>query len=215
MFGLTKAGTFFSMLASFGVYWSVFGWKFALGLVLSIYVHEMGHVYLLHRYGVKASIPMFLPRFRGVIRLQQAFHDARQEARVGLAGPVWGLGAALTCYGGSLAFGSPVLAAIASRGAWINLFNLIPLWQLDGGHAFKAFTRSQRWLAAAVIALAWTQTHEGLLVILMLAAAFRAIAEPGARRAGPAAVSPVCRARRRTLGADHDPRRDLTGLTTR
>ena len=180
--GLTKASTFFSMLASFGVYWTVFGWKFGAGA---------GPLDLRPRDGARlppaplrhqdASAPMFIPGFGALVRLKQAFHDVRQEARVGLAGPVWGLAAALACLRGSFAFGSPVLAAIAeSRGAAINLFNLIPVWQLDGGRAFRALSRSQRWLAAAAVALAWTQTHEGLLVILMLAAAFRAISEPGA-----------------------------------
>ena len=177
--GLTKASTFLSMLAFFGVYWQLFGWQFGLGLVLSIYVHEMGHVYVLHRYGVKAGAPMFIPGLGALVRLKQALNDVRQDARVGLAGPVWGLGAALTSYAGSIALDSPVLAAIAKMGALINLFNLIPIWQLDGGRAFRALSRSQRWLAAAAVALAWTQTDEGLLFLLTLGAAFRAISEPG------------------------------------
>ncbi len=44
LLGLTKASTFWSMIAAFGVYWTVFGAWFALGFVLSIYIHEMGHV---------------------------------------------------------------------------------------------------------------------------------------------------------------------------
>ena len=61
--GLTKGTTLLSMLLSLGVYWAMWGWKFALGLVLSIYVHEMGHVITLRRYGFKASAPMFIPGF--------------------------------------------------------------------------------------------------------------------------------------------------------
>ena len=44
LLGLTKASTFVSMLLSAGVYWTIWGWKFAVGVVLSIYVHQMGHV---------------------------------------------------------------------------------------------------------------------------------------------------------------------------
>ena len=55
LLGLTKASTFLSMLASVGLYWTVFGGWFALGLVLSIYVHEMGHVFALTRYGIHAG----------------------------------------------------------------------------------------------------------------------------------------------------------------
>ena len=44
LLGLTKASTFLSMFATVGVYWTAFGFRFALGFVLSIYIHEMGHV---------------------------------------------------------------------------------------------------------------------------------------------------------------------------
>ena len=57
LLGLTKMSTFLSMFAMVGVYWTRFGFWFALGLVLSIYVHEMGHVAALARYGVAASAP--------------------------------------------------------------------------------------------------------------------------------------------------------------
>ena len=80
---------------------------------------------------------MFIPGIGALIRMKQAVADVRQDARVGLAGPVWGTFAALGCYGGSIALESPALAAIAKMGAFINLFNLIPIWQLDGGRAFR------------------------------------------------------------------------------
>ena len=32
----------------------------------------------------------------------------------------------------------------------INLFNLMPVWQLDGGHAFTALNRTERWIATGV-----------------------------------------------------------------
>src|SRR5207253_6984080 len=44
LLGLTKASTVLTMILSMGVYWSAYGWKFAVGLVISIYIHEMGHV---------------------------------------------------------------------------------------------------------------------------------------------------------------------------
>lgn len=183
LLGLTKASTFFSMAAALGVYWVAFGWQFALGLVLSIYIHEMGHVAALRRYGIRASAPMFIPGLGAVIRLRQALTDPRQDARVGLAGPFWGLGAALVAYAVYLGTGRPIWGAIAQVGAWINLFNLTPIWQLDGGRGFHALTRRQRWSAVAAIGLAFALTEEGLLVLLLLAgiaqaAAARPAAEP-------------------------------------
>jgi Zn-dependent protease len=171
LLGLTKASTFFSMLLSAGVYWSIWGWKFAVGVVLSIYVHEMGHVQALQRYGIKATAPMFIPGVGAVVRLKQYPADRREDARVGLAGPIWGLGAAAVAYAVYRATGSGIWGAIAHFGAWVNLFNLLPVWQLDGGRGFRALTRTHRWIAAALIGSMWLLTGEGLLVLLGLAAA--------------------------------------------
>jgi len=171
LFGLTKAGTLFSMLLSAGVYWTIWGWKFAIGIVLSIYVHEMGHVQALQRYGIKATPPMFIPGVGAVIRLKQYPATPREDARVGLAGPLWGLGASLAAYAVYRATHIAVWGAIGHFGAWVNLFNLLPVWQLDGGRGFRALTRLQRWLAAAVAASMWLVTGEGLLVLIALAAA--------------------------------------------
>jgi Zn-dependent protease len=176
LLGLTKAGTLFSMLLSLGVYWAAFGWQFALGLVVSIYVHEMGHVAALHRLGIRASAPMFVPGFGAVVRLEQYPVDAREDARVGLAGPIWGLGAALAAYAVFALTGEPIWGAIARVGAWINLFNLLPVWQLDGGRGFRALSRAERFVVAALMAAAWWWTREHLLGLLVAAAVFRAFA---------------------------------------
>jgi Zn-dependent protease len=175
LLGLTKSGTLLSMLLSFGVYWTVWGWPFALGLVLSIYVHEMGHVVALTHYGIRASAPMFIPGIGAVVRLRQYPASPREDARVGLAGPLWGLGAALAAWGIHLVAHAPIFAAIAQVGAWINLFNLLPVWQLDGGRGFRALARRERWFAAAAIAAAWAVTEESLLVLLLIAAVVRAV----------------------------------------
>ena len=98
LLGLTKSSTFLSMFASFAVYWAAWGWPFALGLVVSIYIHEMGHVDALRRYGFKATAPMFIPGLGALIRLQQHPTNPAEDARIGLAGPLWGMGAALACY---------------------------------------------------------------------------------------------------------------------
>jgi Zn-dependent protease len=174
LFGLTKASTFLSMFLSFGVYWTVWGWKFALGLVVSIYIHEMGHVEALRRFGIHATAPMFIPGFGALIRLKQYPTNPHEDARVGLAGPLFGLGAAVICWMVALAGGGAIWAAIARFGAWINLLNLIPVWQLDGGRGFRALTRHDRWIAAAAIGGAWVLTHEALLLFLLLGAVYRA-----------------------------------------
>ena len=176
LLGLTKASTFFSMFLSLGVYWTAFGWKFALGLVVSIYVHEMGHVAALRRYGFRATAPMFIPGLGAVIRLQQHPTNPVEDARVGLAGPIWGLGAALAALGVYLVTDWPSWLAIARIGAWINLFNLTPVWQLDGARGFSSMNRSQRWLAVTAIATAWFFTAQEMLLLLLAAGCYQALA---------------------------------------
>jgi Zn-dependent protease len=175
LFGLTKFSTLFSMLASLGVYWAAWGWKFAAGLVASIYVHEIGHVAALRRYGIPASAPMFVPGLGAFVRSSQYPATPREDARVGLAGPLWGSFAVAVCYAIHLATGWDSFAAIARVGAWINLFNLLPIATLDGGRGFNSFARAERWLATALLAGLWVVTHEGLLLLLGLAAAGRAL----------------------------------------
>lgn len=195
LLGLTKSSTFFSMFAAIGVYTLAYGWQFAVGLVLSIYVHEMGHVAALMRYGIRASAPLFIPFVGAVIRLQQSFIDPRQDARVGLAGPLWGLGAALVCLGVYQATGWIAWGAIAWIGAQINLFNLMPVWQLDGNRAFHSLTRHQRWMATVALALAWTVAGSnphaagGWLFILMLVAAYQSWAGTPAREPDAGALA--------------------------
>ncbi|HTV02547.1 MAG TPA: site-2 protease family protein [Luteitalea sp.] len=172
--GLTNSTTALSMLPAIGVYWAVFGWPFAVGLVASIYVHEMGHVAALRRFGIAASAPMFLPGIGAVIRSRQPMVNPRERARVGLAGPIWGLGAAIAALAVYAATHAPIWIAIAQFGAWINLFNLTPIWQLDGAHAFSAMNRRQRWLVAFAVAAAFVLSREGLLILVAACATLQA-----------------------------------------
>ena len=182
LFGFTQAGTFFSMLLSFSIYWTVWGWKFALGLVMSIYIHEMGHVLALRRYGIRASAPMFIPGLGAFIQAKQHPLHPGEDARVGLAGPWWGLGTAWASCAVFRMTGWGTWGALAKVGAWITLFNLAPIWQLDGSRGFSALSRLQRWTVVAVAAFAWWMTREGLLVLLCLLAAFRSLGHDAPRR---------------------------------
>jgi Zn-dependent protease len=172
--GLTKASTFFSMLLSMGVYWTAWGLPFAIGFVVSIYIHEMWHVAALRRYGIAASAPMFIPGLGALIRMRQAPVNPREDAIVGLAGPLWGLGAAVIAYVIAMFTDSGLWAAIAKTGAWINLFNLLPVWHLDGSRGFAALARRDRWTMVLAFAVAWAITADGLMVLLLLVAAVRA-----------------------------------------
>lgn len=173
LLGLTKISTLVSMLAFFAVYWSLFGWRFALGFVICIYIHEMGHVMALRKYNIAASAPMFIPFFGAFVRMKQYPGNVGEDARVGLAGPIWGLGSAVAAWLAAITTGLPVWYAIANTAAWLNLFNLIPIWQLDGGRGFRALTRKQRGMAAGVAIAMWALTHQTILILIAIGAGYR------------------------------------------
>jgi Zn-dependent protease len=174
LLGLTKIPTLLTMFAAFGAYWALWGWRFAAGFVVSLYIHEMGHVAALRRYGIAASAPMFIPGLGAMVRMDHRPANPSEDAAVGLAGPIWGTGAALACGAVSLATGSAFWLGLAHVGAWINLFNLLPLFSLDGGRAFAALTGQQRALAAMALAAAYFGTGEAMVALVCLAAVFRA-----------------------------------------
>lgn len=173
--GLTQTSTLLSMLASLGVYWSAWGWRFAGGLLGVMYVHEMGHVAALQRLGIAASAPMFVPGLGAFVRMKQYPASPAEDARVGLAGPLWGLAASLAALAVYAATGAPFWAGVAHAGAWLNLFNLLPLGPLDGGRGFRALSRGQRGLVCAVLGLAWVATRDGLALLLALVAVVRTL----------------------------------------
>ncbi len=178
LLGLTKMGTLLSMLAWVGVYWQLYGWKFAVGMVIAIYIHEMGHVAALRHYGIPASAPMFIPGLGAFIRLKAHPPTRTADARVGLAGPIWGTAAALGCLALYLATGDGLYASLTHFGAIINLFNLIPVWQLDGGRGIQALSRPQRWLLLAVVAVSFVAFREGMLLLVGLGVAVQSFLKP-------------------------------------
>ncbi len=158
-----------SMLVSIAAYSLLWGWRFAVGFVVLIFVHEMGHVLQLRREGIKASAPMFIPFLGAVIWAKSLGDDAAAEARVGLAGPVLGsLGAAALIPVAS-ATGNDLFTALAFTGFFLNLFNLLPVLPLDGGRAMAALS-PWMWLIGfgALVALTIAFPNPIILIIVLL-----------------------------------------------
>src|SRR5207247_7043099 len=111
---------------------------FRSGLVLLIFVHEMGHVLELRRQGVPASAPLFIPFFGAVVGMKQLPDNAWKEAQVALAGPLLGSAGAVAVWAAGVVYDSNFLKAMAFVGFLINLFNLPPIVPLRGGRAVSA-----------------------------------------------------------------------------
>jgi Zn-dependent protease len=160
-----------SMAVSLLAYASIWGWTFALGFVVLLLVHEMGHVIALRREGIPASAPMFIPFLGAVVSSRSLGDDALAEARVGLAGPVLGsIGAGMCLLIWKLT-GHDYWRALGFTGLFLNLFNLLPVVPLDGGRAMAAMSP---WMWAvgflATVALAIAFPNPVIIIIAVLAA---------------------------------------------
>jgi len=127
---LTVAGT---MAISVVAYSFVFGWWYAVGFVLLILVHEMGHYIAARQRGLNVGVPTFIPFVGAWIALKEQPMNAETEAYVGFAGPLVGTVGALICYFLARYYDNSLLLALSYAGFFINLFNLIPLSPFDGG----------------------------------------------------------------------------------
>ena len=123
------------MFVSVLAYTLLWGWTFAIGFVLLMFVHEMGHVIVLKRQGIPASLPMFIPFLGAFVNMRGMPRDAYQEALSGLAGPYFGTAGAVVVGFWGHATGSNFLLQLAAIGFFLNLFNLLPMLPLDGGRA--------------------------------------------------------------------------------
>ncbi len=162
---LTTAGT---ALISVVVYSLFFGWWFAVGFVVLLFVHEMGHVIQLRKEGIKASAPMFIPGFGAVVMMKSLPDDALAEARVGLAGPILGTLGAGVCLAIAEATNSDLLRALAYVGFLLNLINLVPLVPFDGGRAMAAMAPSMWFVGlGAMVALLFVTGNTFLLIFIL------------------------------------------------
>jgi Zn-dependent protease len=164
---IKAVATLGTMFISIAAYALAFGWPFAVGFVLLLFVHEMGHVIQLRREGVEASGPIFIPFVGAVIAVESLGKDAAAEARVGLAGPILGTAATLIPLAIWLATGSDLWRALAYIGFFINLINLLPVLPLDGGRAM-AVLGPYIWIAGLVIAVAATFFLLGPFMLLFV-----------------------------------------------
>lgn len=161
---LTTSG---SMLVSIAAYSLIWGWRFALGFVLLLLVHEMGHVLQLRREGIKASAPMFIPFLGALVAMRELPKDAAAEARVGLAGPVLGAAGCLVPLAIWQLSGSELFQALAFIGFFLNLFNLLPVLPLDGGRAMAALSPAM-WFAGYALLAVLTFLWPNPIMLLVL-----------------------------------------------
>ena len=165
-----------SMLLMLAVYSSIWGWQYAAGFVLLLLLHECGHLVAARWFGLNVGAPVFIPFMGAFIALKDAPRDAWMEAWVGIGGPLLGAASALALHLLGIAFGSPVFVALAWTGYWLNLFNLIPVGQLDGGRIVTAIS-TWLWIPGVVAMgwMAWMRPQNFLVWLILIVSVPRLI----------------------------------------
>jgi len=164
---LFKAKFFFSIFISAAFYVWYGGWWFGIGLIVLLFVHEMGHVLEAKRQGLPVSAPLFIPFLGAFITMKQMPKDAWNEAKVGIAGPLVGSAGALALWIAGEAADSNSLKAIAFLGFLLNLFNLLPVIPLDGGRIVGAL-HPALWVVGFLALLGLVVVWPNPLLILIL-----------------------------------------------
>ena len=114
-----------------------------VALLVSIVLHELGHALMARRYGIgTADITLYL--FGGVARLERMPRSSGPELLIALAGPAVNF-AIVLALGGVLgllqALGLPwpgLLVVVLGLNLFLGLFNLLPIFPMDGGRVLRA-----------------------------------------------------------------------------
>jgi Zn-dependent protease len=160
-----------SMLLSVVVYAFIFGWRYAVGFVALLFVHEAGHYIAARQRGLAVGLPTFIPFVGAWVELKDLPHDAETEAYVGLGGPLLGSVGALLCYLVARSYDAPWLLAVAYGGFFLNLFNLIPLSPFDGGRITAVLSPRIWLLGVPVLVLLFIYRPSPMLILMAILAA--------------------------------------------
>lgn len=165
---LTTGGT---MLLSVAAYAFVFGWRYAVGFVVLLFIHEMGHFMAARQRGLAVGAPTFIPFVGAWIDLKEQPMDVETEAYIGLAGPVAGTVGAMLCYGLARYSDSQLLLALAYAGCFLNLFNLIPMSPFDGGRITAVLSPRIWFLGVPVLVALFMWRPSPILILIAVLAA--------------------------------------------
>lgn len=162
-------------VASVVTYSYLFTWQFALAIVIGIFIHEMGHVHTMRKYGMKVRGIYLIPLIGGVAVGESAFPSRKAESHIALMGPVWGFALTLLCLWLYAASSNTMFGAIAGWMALVNLFNLLPITPLDGGRVFKSIflsinkTAGYIFIIICILVSSFVAFYAGFMLFSLLA----------------------------------------------
>jgi Zn-dependent protease len=173
IFKIKFLGLAISMLVSVAGYTVLFGWTFAVGLVLLVLVHETGHLVVMRARGYTTGLPVFVPFFGAYVKGHKHGATPYDSAWASLSGPIFGGAAALAVLGLGDVYSSEFLNALGYFGLYLNLLNLAPVWQLDGAVPGAALSRVEWGLLLVVLLGVELQQASPVLPLLIIAGGYR------------------------------------------
>jgi Zn-dependent protease len=166
---LLKFSTLFSALITYVFLLSIYGWQFALGIVILLLVHEFGHMVAATKEGLPVTAPIFA--LLGAFVRTPSRNDPRQDAFIAIAGPAAGLLAAAGCGALASTANSPSLKglyfALMSFGCLITIFNLLPIGFVDGGKIARVLPSWILYSSGALLLILFFAANGGAVVLIV------------------------------------------------
>lgn len=128
--------------ASVAAYSWLFSLEFALALIGCLVFHEYGHIRAMKHFGMKTKGIYLIPFVGGLALSDERINTRWQDVYISIMGPTFGLILSVISLGLYWITGNIFFAGLASFNALLNLFNLLPILPLDGGHILKSISFS-------------------------------------------------------------------------
>ncbi|MBB1318791.1 site-2 protease family protein [Shewanella sp. SR43-4] len=136
--------------ASVAAYSWLFSFQFALALIGCLVFHEYGHIRAMKHFGMKTKGIYLIPFVGGLALSDERINTRWQDVYISIMGPTFGLILSIICVGLYWITGNVFFAGLAAFNALLNLFNLLPILPLDGGHILKSISFSMNSLIGLI-----------------------------------------------------------------
>lgn len=128
--------------ASIAAYSWLFSFQFALALIACLVFHEYGHIRAMKHFGMKTKGIYLIPFMGGLALSDEKINTRWQDVVISIMGPSFGLLMSILSLVAYWLTGNVFFAGLAAFNALLNLFNLLPILPLDGGHILKSISFS-------------------------------------------------------------------------
>lgn len=116
----------------------VINFYYAVGYLLILIIHELGHYIAAKFLKIEVAFGGFTPF--GAYIVHGDTESCKENAFIAIAGPLFGLGLAFMYYLIYCFTGSNTFFVLSFTSILLNLFNLVPVKPLDGGHVAETIS---------------------------------------------------------------------------